>query len=150
MNRQQLPPNFRETGGVVVCSRETLNTGSRFGKHVGVIEVNKKESIDIDDYFDWWLAEKSLTRKCICFHVVGNHETGLGHVYRALTIADRLIDHDVWFLVNEDSFKLLTNMQIPLMPKGVEHRNCGTSISRSLKRMQIPLMPKGVEHASGR
>ena len=103
INRQQLPPNFRETGGVVVCSRQTLNTGSRFGNHVGVVEVDKKESIDIDDYFDWWLAEKSLTRKSICFHVVGNHETGLGHVYRALTIADRLIDHDVWFLVSEDS-----------------------------------------------
>jgi two-component system NtrC family sensor kinase len=57
-----------------------------------VIEVGKAEALDIDDHFDWWLVEKSLRRRRIVFRVAGNRETGLGHAYRALTLADRLID----------------------------------------------------------
>lgn len=103
VNRQLLPACYRESGSCVVARREILETGTRFGKNVGVIELDKAEALDIDDYFDWWLAEKSLMRKKICFHVLGNRSTGLGHVYRALTLADRLIDHDLTFLVNGDS-----------------------------------------------
>ncbi|MFC1782529.1 cytidylyltransferase domain-containing protein [Planctomycetota bacterium] len=103
VNRQFLPRHYRETGGVIVCSRGTIESGSRIGKRVGVVEVSKTEAIDIDDYFDWWMAEKSLFRKCIYFHVIGNGSVGLGHVYRALTLADRLIDHDLCFVVNEQS-----------------------------------------------
>ena len=103
VNRQLLPRHYRETGGVVVCPRHSLEAGSRFGEKVGVVEVNKTESIDVDDYFDWWMAEKSLRRKRICFHVIGNSEAGLGHVYRALTLADRLINHDILFVVNSES-----------------------------------------------
>lgn len=103
INRQLLPRQYRETGGVVACDRSILETGSRFGKNVAVVEISKTEAIDIDDYFDWWLAEKSLSRKKICFHVIGNPATGLGHVYRALTLADRLIDHDLQFVVNQES-----------------------------------------------
>ncbi|MGI9592307.1 MAG: cytidylyltransferase domain-containing protein [Myxococcota bacterium] len=99
LNRQQLPPRYRETGGVVVCGRAVLAGGSRFGGRVSVVEVAKAEALDIDDHFDWWLVEKSLARRRICFRVVGNREIGLGHAYRALTLADRLIDHDVHFVV---------------------------------------------------
>jgi CMP-N-acetylneuraminic acid synthetase/spore coat polysaccharide biosynthesis predicted glycosyltransferase SpsG len=98
-NRQELPPYFRETGGVVVCRREVLAAGTRFGESVSVVPVPKAEALDIDDHFDWWLVEKSLSRRRICFRVIGNRETGLGHAYRALTLADRLIDHDVHFVV---------------------------------------------------
>jgi len=103
VNRQELPPYYRETGGVVVAAASVLATGTRFGSKVGVIEVEKAEALDIDDYFDWWLVEKSLSRRRVCLHVVGNLATGLGHVYRALTLADRLIDHDLFFLVNDES-----------------------------------------------
>ncbi|MEM7411062.1 MAG: NTP transferase domain-containing protein [Myxococcota bacterium] len=102
VNRQQLPAQFRETGGVVVCRREILDTGSRFGTRVSAVELGATESLDIDDRFDWWLAEKSLQRRRIAFRVVGNRETGLGHAYRALTLADRLIDHELHFFVRPD------------------------------------------------
>jgi CMP-N-acetylneuraminic acid synthetase len=101
-NRQELPPHYRETGGVVACRRAVLERGTRFGERVSVIEVSRLESLDVDDHFDWWLVEKSLRRRRICFRVVGNRETGLGHVYRALTLADRLIDHDLRFVVTSE------------------------------------------------
>ena len=102
VNRQELPPHYRETGGVVACRRTVLERGTRFGDRVSGIEVSKVESLDVDDHFDWWLVEKSLRRRRICFRVVGNREVGLGHVYRALTLADRLIDHDLRFVVRSD------------------------------------------------
>lgn len=117
-NRQLLPPFLRETGGVVACFRSVIDSGSRFGKNVGVVEISKAEAIDIDDYFDWWLAEKSLARRTICFNVIGNRQAGLGHVYRALTLADHLIDHDVCFMVNDQSLlaaKLIEQHFYPVM-----------------------------------
>jgi CMP-N-acetylneuraminic acid synthetase/spore coat polysaccharide biosynthesis predicted glycosyltransferase SpsG len=101
-NRQELPPHYRETGGVVACRRAVLERGTRFGERVCAIEVSKVESLDVDDHFDWWLVEKSLRRRRICFRVVGNREVGLGHVTRALTLADRLIDHDLRFVVTSE------------------------------------------------
>lgn len=103
VNRQFLPPKFREAGAVVVCRRDVIDSGSRFGQSIGLLEVPRMESIDIDDYFDWWLAEKSLRRRRICFNVLGNAEQGLGHAYRVLTLADRLIDHELHFVLNERS-----------------------------------------------
>lgn len=99
VNRQSLPEYFRETGGVVACPSETLASGTRFANNVAVVEVDKAEALDIDDHFDWWLVERSLQRRRIVFRVVGNRDTGLGHAYRALTLADRLIDHDLYFVV---------------------------------------------------
>ncbi len=129
LNRQHLPPRYRETGGVVVCPLETLKLhGSRFGESIGIVEVDRVEAIDIDDYFDWWLAEKSLQRKNICFHVIGNRHCGLGHVYRALTLADRLVDHDLWFIVNEDSTlaaEIIAGRyyEVKVVPRGREVEN---------------------------
>jgi CMP-N-acetylneuraminic acid synthetase len=102
LNRQELPPHYRETGGVVVCPRTVLASGSRFGNRVSVVEVDKAEALDIDDHFDWWLVERTLERRKLVFRIVGNRETGLGHAYRALTLADRLIDHDLTFVVREE------------------------------------------------
>jgi len=102
-NRQYLKKRFKETGGFVVCHRQILETKTRFGKNSSLFEVTKEESVDIDDRFDWWLAEKTLLRKKICFHVIGSKHDGLGHVYRALTIADRIMDHEIHFIVNEES-----------------------------------------------
>ena len=103
VNRQELPDRYRETGGVVVCRREVLRSGSRFGERLSVVELDKAESLDIDDHFDWWLAERTLERRRLVFRVVGDRITGLGHAYRALTLADRLIDHDLHFVVRAEN-----------------------------------------------
>ena len=125
VNRQFLPPKYREAGAVVVCRRDVIDSGSRFGQSIGLLEVPRMESIDIDDYFDWWLAEKSLRRRRICFNVLGNAEQGLGHAYRVLTLADRLIDHELHFVLNERSAmaaELIRSRYYPvtLVPEGGE------------------------------
>jgi CMP-N-acetylneuraminic acid synthetase len=103
VNRQYLPKVYKETGGFVIAKRSILESNTRFGKNTFLQKISKEESIDIDDRYDWWLVEKSLARKKICFHVIGNRKKGLGHVYRALSLADRIMDHDIYFVVNEEN-----------------------------------------------
>jgi CMP-N-acetylneuraminic acid synthetase len=103
LNRQLLPKIFKETGGFVVAKRSVLSSKTRFGKKVFLQQISKEEAVDIDDRYDWWLAEKSLIRKKICFHVIGNLKKGLGHVYRALSLADRIMDHEIYFVVNDEN-----------------------------------------------
>jgi len=102
-NRQYVAKSFKETGGVVACRRFILDKKTRFGEKNFLLEISKEESLDIDDRYDWWLAEKTLSRKKICFHVLGSKKDGLGHVYRSLTLADRIMDHEVHFVVSEES-----------------------------------------------
>ncbi len=103
LNRQQMDPVYRETGGVVACRRSLIEGGTRFGTKVGLVVVDHREAVDIDEYHDWTMAENHLTRKRILFHVIGYPEVGLGHVYRALTLAEHLGRHDVSFIVSSPS-----------------------------------------------
>lgn len=90
VNRQKLPPNLRETGGIIGCKKDVLLTGSRIGKKISLLEVSFEESIDIDYYHDLVLVEHFLKKPNLAFIVTGNKKTGLGHVYRTLLLAKKL------------------------------------------------------------
>ena len=47
--------------------------------------------LEISSYQDWWVSEKLLKRKRIVFRVKGGQRIGMGHIYRALTLALSLI-----------------------------------------------------------
>ncbi|MED5073197.1 glycosyltransferase [Anoxybacillus geothermalis] len=100
-NRQYLPPEYRETGAVLASKRSVITPDSRIGKKVTLYEVDKFESIDIDSPMDWWIAEKILKRKKVVIRVDGYKEIGLGHVYRALTLAHNIMDHELIFLMDK-------------------------------------------------
>ena len=73
----------------------------------------EKSAIDVfpvgDDAFEikslqsWWVCEKLLQRKRILFWVIGNRAVGAGHIYRSLTLAHELTDHEVIFAADSDS-----------------------------------------------
>ncbi len=98
LNRQQLPPSYLETGAFFICKRSCLTPNSRLGENVSVFEVPENEATDIDTKEDWVVCESILSRKTIAFRVDGYKSLGLGHVYRALTIAYSLVEHNVVFL----------------------------------------------------
>jgi len=70
--------------------------------------INSKPSIlswevdhdlmEIESYQDWWVCEKLLTRKRIVFRVIGNEKVGMGHIYRALSLAHEITDHEIIFV----------------------------------------------------
>lgn len=100
LNRQYLPKEYRETGAILATKRRFLSENSRFGKKIHLIEVDKKESIDIDTYEDWWIAERILKRKRIVIRTDATNEIGTGHVYRQLYLASRIMEHEVIFLMD--------------------------------------------------
>mgnify|MGYP003630159564 FL=1 len=103
INRQFLPPRYRETGAIIACNRQLLiETDSRIGTNVGLLEVEQDKSFDIDTVSDFMLCENLLRRKRVVFRVIGNQSVGMGHAYRALMVANELVGHNLLFLCTED------------------------------------------------
>ena len=100
-NRQYLPKTFKETGAILATRRNFVHENSRLGTNIDLIEVSKEESVDIDNYQDWWVAENYLKKKRIAIVVNAYKEIGTGHVYRCLSIASKLVLHEVIFLLDE-------------------------------------------------
>lgn len=102
VNRQQLPPNYQETGGMLISRRACVRDDGRLGDSVSIYEVPNDESVDIDTRDDWALCESMLSRRQIVFRVDGYGELGMGHVFRCLTLAYILTEHDVLFVCNKN------------------------------------------------
>ena len=76
-----------------------------------------KDVFEIRSLHDWWVCEKLLTRKRIVFRVIGNEQVGMGHIYRALSLAHEIIDHEVIFTTvdgNQDVITQFEDLDYPL------------------------------------
>lgn len=103
LNSQELPKNYLETGGFLMARREVVTKDTRIGERVGVYEIPSAQSVDIDTEEDWVVCESILKRKRILFRAVGQQKLGMGHVYRCLTLAYKLIGHDLLFVTDSES-----------------------------------------------
>lgn len=103
LNRQYLPSHFMETGAFFITRSRVMSENSRIGENVSVYEVSSTQSIDIDTAHDWWLAENELSKQNILIRVEGYDQIGLGHVYRALSLAYGLIHHNIHFVLSRQS-----------------------------------------------
>ena len=101
VNRQQLPSSFKETGAIIACKKEVLNSGTRIGKSIQLHEVEHENSFDIDTLSDFYLCESLLGRKKVVFFVAGNSSIGLGHAYRTVMLANELVLNEIVFAVTE-------------------------------------------------
>lgn len=115
-NRQELPPEYWETGAFVIVKRNFVTETSRIGERVNVFEVSEYESIDIDDKNDWILAESLLRRKRIIFRADGYVQLGMGHVYNVITLAMSMIEHDVLIVTRKDALPGLKKIQESNLP----------------------------------
>lgn len=100
--KDKLPLSFRETGAILASRRAFINEDSRLGLNIDLIEVSKEESVDISNFEDWWIAENYLQKKRIAIIVNAYNEIGEGHLHRCLSIASKLVFHDVLFLLDEN------------------------------------------------
>lgn len=118
INRQQIEPEFTETGAIVACKLDLiLKSKSRFGEKVIGVMQTEKQALDIDNYYDWWLAETLIKRKKILIDVIGSKFNGFGHVGRQLVIYEKLHNHDVTFICDETqdlAIKVIREKNIPL------------------------------------
>jgi spore coat polysaccharide biosynthesis predicted glycosyltransferase SpsG/CMP-N-acetylneuraminic acid synthetase len=63
----------------------------------------KHDLLEIESFQDWWACEKLLKRKRIVFRVIGNNQSGMGHIYRCLSIAHEVTDHEVIFVCDREN-----------------------------------------------
>ncbi len=103
LNSQELPCNYLETGAFLITKRECVKENTRIGENITVYETSAKEAVDIDTEEDWIAAESILKRKRILLFCVGQQRLGMGHIYRCLTIAYKLIGQDILFVTDSES-----------------------------------------------
>lgn len=100
LNRQYLDPIYKETG-LFISKRNVINKCTRIGGKLFIFNIPFEESIDIDTNFDWWLVENIIKNIKIAIRVDADNKLGLGHVYRGITLANRMMN-DLYFLMNEE------------------------------------------------
>jgi len=64
--RQDLKGFFYDDGNVYVMKSDLIRSGTRYGKKVGRIEISREQNVEIDDEFDFWLAEQILLKRLNC------------------------------------------------------------------------------------
>lgn len=100
LNRQDLDPIFKETG-FFISAKRFVTKGSRIGGELCMHELPYEESIDIDTNMDWLLVEYLLKKLVVVIRTDADNKLGLGHIYRGITLANRIFD-DVYFFMSEN------------------------------------------------
>lgn len=101
INRQKLEPIYLETGSFFISRRNCINKNNFFGTSIKPIILEEDESIDIDTRTHISLAESVLKRKIFVFCVIGSKESGLGHIFRTLTLARYFGQNDCIFITSK-------------------------------------------------
>ncbi len=63
--RQDLKGWFYDDGNVYVFRADLLKKGDRYGKKMERMIIDREQNIEIDDEFDFWLAEQVLLKRKI-------------------------------------------------------------------------------------
>ena len=117
LNRQYLPPNYMETGAFVISKTDIVTEKTRIGKKVSVFEISEDESVDIDNFLDLRAVNSILNGQKVAIYVNGNTQRGLGHIYRALELADEFyVKPDIYFDVNQTDRKVFGHTTHNLLP----------------------------------
>ncbi len=117
LNRQYLPPCYMETGAFVVSKASVVTEKTRIGEKVDVYEVPENESQDVDTFSDLQSVAASLNKNKVAIYVNGNNTRGIGHIYRALEIADEFYSKpDIYYDINQTNPKVFGRTTHNLIP----------------------------------
>ena len=103
--REEQIPIYKENGAVVALRRAVIDSPLRFGEKVGWLVLDKRAGFTVHDLEDFWMAERLLRQPRVLFRVDGSASVGMGHVFRALAIAEALRSlsrADIAFLMSAD------------------------------------------------
>lgn len=118
LNRQYLPPCYMETGAFVISKASVVTPKTRIGKKVDVYEIPEDESQDVDTFEDLRSVAATLEREKVAIYVNGNNKRGIGHIYRALELADEFYSKpDIYYDINQTNpkiFGVTTHTLIPV------------------------------------
>lgn len=61
--RQDLDGFFYDDGNVYVIRADAIRTGDRYGAKLEYVLLDREQNVEIDDEFDFWIAEQVLKRR---------------------------------------------------------------------------------------
>ncbi len=61
--RQEIEGFFCDDGNVYVMKADLLRAGDRYGRRIEQVLLDREQNIEIDEPFDFWLAEQALRRR---------------------------------------------------------------------------------------
>lgn len=68
-----------------------------------IVVLDNLIDFELKSRHDLWVYERLINRKKIVFRVAASKEIGMGHVYRALSLAHEIIEHEVVFVCDDSS-----------------------------------------------
>lgn len=102
LNRQYLPPCYMETGAFVISKASVVTEKTRIGEKVDIFEVPERESQDVDTFLDLQSVAAAMNMNKVAIYVNGNNKRGIGHIYRALELADEFFSKpDIYYDSNQ-------------------------------------------------
>lgn len=117
LNRQYMPPCYMETGAFVVSKASIITPETRIGLKVDVFELSGEEAHDVDTFEDLQSVAAALEKKKVAIYVNGNNKRGMGHIYRALELADEFfVKPDIYYDVNQTDRKVFGKTTHNLIP----------------------------------
>lgn len=117
LNRQYLPSNYLETGAFVISKAAVVTPQTRIGERVDVYEVSENEAQDVDNFNDLRSVAASLNTPKVAIYVNGNNKRGIGHIYRALEMADEFYcKPDIFYDINQTNPKVFGNTTHEIKP----------------------------------
>ena len=117
LNRQFLPPCYLETGAFMISKYSVVSEASRIGAKVDIFEVPEAESQDVDTFQDLRNVAAILQKERVAIYVNGNNRRGIGHIYRALELADEFyVKPDIYYDTNQTDRELFGNTTHNLIP----------------------------------
>lgn len=63
LRRQEIPGFFYDDGNLYVIRADLIRRGERYGKNIERMLIDREQNIEIDDPFDFWLAEQILNKR---------------------------------------------------------------------------------------
>jgi len=117
LNRQYLPPCYIETGAFIISKASIVCKDTRIGKKIDIFEIPEDESHDVDTLEDLKDVAYVLERPKVAIYVNGNNKRGIGHIYRALELADEFfVKPDIYYDINQTDSKVFSRTTHKLIP----------------------------------
>lgn len=117
LNRQYLPANYIETGAFLISKTNVVTAKKRIGKKVDVYEISETEAVDVDNFLDLQTVSAILKMPKVAIYVNGNNMRGIGHIYRALEIADEFYTKpDIYYDINQTDVSVFGGTTHNLIP----------------------------------
>ena len=117
LNRQYLPACYMETGAFVVSRASIVTPQTRIGEKIDIYEVPEAEAQDVDNFEDLRNVAATLECEKVAIYVNGNNKRGIGHIYRALEIADEFyVKPDIYYDINQTDVRVFGSTTHKLIP----------------------------------